>query len=115
MKAGKYNIEISNGSKILYPGDNITKQNVIDYYDRVSDRMLPLMKDRLLTMQRFPNGIGKQGFYQKDRSDYFPDWIKSKEIKKEGDMSTSSYATTKPHLSTSPTRDVSHFTYGSQK
>ena len=84
MKAGKYNIEISNGSKILYPGDNITKQNVIDYYDRVSDRMLPLMKDRLLTMQRFPNGIGKQGFYQKDRSDYFPDWIKSKEIKKEG-------------------------------
>jgi len=46
--------------------------------------MLPYLKDRPLTMHRFPSGIDKEGFYQKNASDYFPDWIKTEKIKKEG-------------------------------
>lgn len=84
MKIGKHDIEITHGDKVLFPDNNITKQDVVDYYNKISKWMLPHIKDRLLTLQRFPNGISKAGFYQKDRSDYFPSWIKSKEIKKEG-------------------------------
>ncbi len=84
MKIGKHDIEVTHGDKVIFPDSSITKQDVVDYYDKVSKWMLPQIKDRLLTLQRFPNGIAKAGFYQKDRSDYFPGWIKSKEIKKEG-------------------------------
>lgn len=70
--------------KILFPVSGITKQNVIEYYDTISDYILPYLKDRPLTMQRFPSGIGKEGFFQKHIPDYFPDWIPTAKIKKQG-------------------------------
>lgn len=82
MRNGK-EIAITNKDTILFPREKITKGDLIDYYDRIADHMVPLIKDRLITMHRFPNGIHEEGFYQKDAADYFPSWIKTKAVKKQ--------------------------------
>lgn len=74
-KIGGHKIEISNGDKELFPDDGITKGEVIDYYERIAETMLPYTKDRPLALERFPNGIDDEGFYQKEAADYFPDFI----------------------------------------
>jgi len=82
---GKYKIELSNEEKVLFPEEGITKADVIDYYKNIADIMLPHIKERPVTMQRFPDGIDGKSFYQHEVSDYFPNWIEQIEIeKKEG-------------------------------
>lgn len=83
IKVGKQTIAVSNPDKLIYQKDAITKQQVIEYYVRIAKYMLPYLKDRPLSMQRFPDGIAQEGFYQKDAGEYFPDWIKTYAIKKE--------------------------------
>jgi bifunctional non-homologous end joining protein LigD len=68
-------VRISHPEKVLFPEDGITKADLADYYQAVAPLMLPLVSGRPVTMQRFPNGIGKGGFLQKQIGDYFPDWI----------------------------------------
>jgi bifunctional non-homologous end joining protein LigD len=75
-KGGWDNIMVERTDKLMYPDDGITKGDLVDYYRRMAQIMLPHMKDRPLTLQRFPNGIAEDGFYQKEAPDYFPDWIK---------------------------------------
>lgn len=59
-----------------------------EYYAAVADKMLPYLKDRPLTLHRFPNGIDEDGFYQKNASDYFPAFIKTVKIKTEDGTNT---------------------------
>ncbi len=73
-------IEISNPEKILYPDDGFTKADVVDYYRKIADSILPHLQDRPLNMQRFPEGIKSEGFYEKQIPDYFPDWIDRTEV-----------------------------------
>lgn len=68
-------IEITHPGKLLFPKKGLTKGDVVTYYDRIAEFMLPFLKDRPITLQRFPEGINKQGFYQKHAQDYFPDFI----------------------------------------
>lgn len=68
-------VRISNMEKVLFPRDGITKGELVAYYRRVARLALPYCRDRALTMQRFPDGIGEDGFYQKDVPDHFPDWV----------------------------------------
>jgi bifunctional non-homologous end joining protein LigD len=68
-------VRISHPDKVLFPDDGITKADLVDYYRQVAPLMLPLVSGRPVTMQRFPNGIGRGGFLQKQVGDYFPDWI----------------------------------------
>lgn len=68
-------LEISHPHKVYFPGEGLTKANLISYYRRIAAIMLPYVKQRPLTMQRFPDGIASDGFYQKEAPDYFPDWI----------------------------------------
>ncbi|MGA8020788.1 MAG: hypothetical protein WCA42_18115, partial [Desulfobacterales bacterium] len=75
MKVDSRTIELSNADKVLFPEDGITKSDLIDYYHRMADRILPYLEDRPIMLQRFPDGIAETGFYQKQASDYFPDWI----------------------------------------
>lgn len=71
--------------KILFPQDKITKGDIINYYDKIAPYMLPYTRNRLLSMERFPNGITGKFFFQKDAPDYFPQYIKRVAIpKKEG-------------------------------
>jgi bifunctional non-homologous end joining protein LigD len=69
-------ITIERADKPLYPDAGITKGDLADYYRRMAETMLPHMRDRPITMQRFPDGIDAPGFYQKEAPDYFPDWIR---------------------------------------
>lgn len=85
---GKYSFETSNEDKVLFPKPGYTKGDLIDYYEQVAEHMLPHVKDRPVTMQRFPDGIDEDGFFQKSMPDYFPDWIDSIEMEKEGGKNT---------------------------
>lgn len=80
----KHKINITSENKILFPVSGITKGDMVEYYKNIAPFMLPHLHNRPLNMQRFPNGIAKPGFYHKDRPDYFPKWIKSIEVEKEG-------------------------------
>jgi bifunctional non-homologous end joining protein LigD len=68
-------VRITHPDKVLFPEDGITKAELAAYYQAVAALMLPLVRGRPVTMQRFPNGIAKGGFLQKQIGDYFPDWI----------------------------------------
>ncbi|MBI2823023.1 MAG: DNA ligase D [Acidobacteria bacterium] len=68
-------IRFSNLNKMLWPKDGYTKRDLIAFYDRIAPFLLPHLKDRPLNLERFPDGIEGKSFYQKNTSDYFPDWI----------------------------------------
>lgn len=75
VRAGSRSIEISHPDKTYFPDDGLTKGDLVDYYHRIADTMLPYLEDRPLTMHRFPDGIDGDGFIQQQRPDYFPDWV----------------------------------------
>ena len=83
VEAGGRRIAVSRPDKVLFPEDGITKGEVVDYYRRIADWMLPHVAGRAMTLQRFPDGIGEPGFFQKSASDYFPDWIRRARLPKE--------------------------------
>jgi bifunctional non-homologous end joining protein LigD len=68
-------VQVTHLEKVLFPDDGITKGELVDHYLAVAPRMLPLISGRPVTMQRFPDGIGKTGFLQKQIGRHFPDWI----------------------------------------
>jgi bifunctional non-homologous end joining protein LigD len=84
LKAGRITVELSNTAKVLFPGDGITKGDLVAYYQAVAGEMLPLLRDRPVSMTRFPDGITKNGIVQKNVPAYFPDWITRVRIRKEG-------------------------------
>lgn len=71
-----HQITITNPDKVLFPEDGITKGDLVEYYRRIADRMLPHVQDRPLHMNRFPDGIGGISIQQKRVPDSFPPWIK---------------------------------------
>ncbi|MDE3742547.1 non-homologous end-joining DNA ligase [Maribacter polysaccharolyticus] len=75
-------IQKSQNEKVLFPVSGITKGNLIDYYRAISEFMWPYLKDRPLTLHRHHNGIAEQGIFQKNTSEYFPDWIQTMKIRK---------------------------------
>ena len=81
---GRYSVETSSEDKVLFADAGITKGQLIDYYEAVADTMLRHLRDRALTLHRFPDGIDADGFYQQQAGDYFPDWITRKTLSKEG-------------------------------
>ncbi|MDQ3660778.1 MAG: non-homologous end-joining DNA ligase [Actinomycetota bacterium] len=83
LKVGRRVIDTSNEHKVLFPGNGVTKGDLIAYYDEVASVMVPHLKGRPLTIQRFPDGIEKNGFYQKDASKYLPEWIHTKRLPKD--------------------------------
>ena len=76
---------ITHPEKIMFPEDGITKGDLAAYYSAVAKVMLPHIKGRPVTMERFPAGIGKKGFWQKDVSKGFPAWLERVAVpKKDG-------------------------------
>src|SRR5688572_32471221 len=68
-------VVISNPGKVLFPEPGYTKEELVVYYEKVSAYLLPFLKNRPVMLHRFPQGIGKEGFYQKEISAGFPEWI----------------------------------------
>lgn len=76
---------ITHPEKVLFPDDGITKGELAAYYEAIAPAMLPHLRGRPITMERFPAGIGKKGFIQKDVSKGFPAWLERVEVpKKDG-------------------------------
>ena len=76
---------ITHPEKILFPADGITKAEFADYYEQIAPIMLPHIRNRPITMERFHRGISQPGFFQKDVVKGFPSWLKRVEVpKKEG-------------------------------
>ena len=72
-----HRIKLTNLEKVLFPEDGYTKADLVRYYTEVSPFLVPWLRDRPLTLKPFPDGIGGQSFYQKDKPDFTPRWIKS--------------------------------------
>lgn len=89
-KIGKAELKTTNRTKIFFPDEGITKGDVLDYYDQMSDLIIPYLKDRPQSLFRTPNGITQKGFFHKDAGDEAPWWVKhialySESIKKDVD------------------------------
>lgn len=72
-----HTLKFTNLSKIYWPEDNITKRDMLNYYYQISPYILPYLKDRPQSLNRFPNGIHAPSFYQKDVTGKVPDWIQT--------------------------------------
>jgi bifunctional non-homologous end joining protein LigD len=77
-------VPISHPEKVLFPEDGITKGDLCAYYERVAPLMLPHLRGRPITLERFPGGIRQKGFIQKDVSKGFPPWLERVEVEKRG-------------------------------
>ncbi|HYF69639.1 MAG TPA: non-homologous end-joining DNA ligase [Ohtaekwangia sp.] len=83
VSVGKRQIELSNLEKILFPADEITKAQMIEYYLKIAPTLLNHVKGRALTLIRFPDGIAGESFYQKNKPNGTPDWIEFVTLGKE--------------------------------
>ena len=84
MASRSRQVEITHPDRVVFPEDGITKGDVVAYYAEVADVMVPHLKDRPLTLWRYPRGITEHGFVQQDFADTLPDWMSSAEVAKEG-------------------------------
>jgi len=73
-------LSVSNLDKILYPKVGFTKGQVIDYYIRVAPVLLPHLKDRPLTMKRYPDGVEGEFFYEKNCPEHRPKWVQTARV-----------------------------------
>jgi bifunctional non-homologous end joining protein LigD len=79
-----HSITVTHPDKVLFPDDGITKGELVDYYERIAERMLPLVQNRPLHMNRFPDGINGIAIQQKRIPDSFPKWIQRVTVDKVG-------------------------------
>jgi bifunctional non-homologous end joining protein LigD len=84
LQLNRHEVQLTNQQKFYWPKEKITKGQLIDYYLSVADYILPHLKDRALSLHRFPNGITGQSFYQKDLDlEQAPDWIQTTQVHSE--------------------------------
>jgi len=84
LQIGGHDIKLTNGDRVVFPDDGVTKAEIVEHYARVAHVMLPHLRGRPVSMQRVRETIYTQVFYQKDAPDYFPDWIARVEVPKVG-------------------------------
>src|SRR5919108_5585153 len=80
-------VSITHPGKVLFPDDGITKQELAGYYESIAESMVPHIRGRPVTMERYNAGIGAPGFFQKDVSKGFPEWLQRVEVPKKGGTS----------------------------
>ncbi len=76
-KVGGHELKFTNLSKVYWPAEGYTKRDMFNYYYQVADYILPYLKDRPQSLNRFPNGIDGKSFYQKDVKGNAPSWVKT--------------------------------------
>src|SRR5690242_9901895 len=70
-------VPVTNLEKVLFPAGRITKAQVIQYYISVSSLLLPHLRNRPVTLKRYPNGATAEFFYEKDAPSFTPEWVKT--------------------------------------
>ena len=81
-----HKIQVSNLNKVLYPKVGFTKGQVIEYYIRIAPVLLPHLKDRPLTMKRYPDGVEGEFFYEKNCPSHRPKWVQTAKVWSEGNQ-----------------------------
>ena len=76
-KISGHDLKFTNLSKLYWPEDGVTKRDMFNFYYQISEYILPYLKDRPQSLNRFPGGIHGQSFYQKDVKGKAPDWVKT--------------------------------------
>lgn len=76
-KVGGHELKFTHLSKVYWPDDNVTKRDMFNYYYQIAAYILPYLKDRPMSLNRFPGGIKAKPFYQKDVTGKAPDWAKT--------------------------------------
>src|SRR5256885_16665462 len=84
-------LTVSNLNKVLYPRAGFTKGQLIDYYIQVAPVLLPHLRDRPLTMKRYPNGVDQPFFYEKNCPAHRPSWVKTATVWSEGNQRDMQY------------------------
>ncbi len=75
-------LSLSNLPKVLYPAVGFTKGEVIDYYTRIAPALLPHLRNRPLTLKRYPNGVEAPYFYEKNCPSHAPEWVRKERVDK---------------------------------
>lgn len=89
VAVGDKTLSLSNLDKVLYPRVGFTKGQVIDYYTRIAPVLLPHLRDRPLTLKRYPNGVEDKFFYEKRCPSHAPEWVQTADVwsgRKEGEI-----------------------------
>lgn len=81
LNVGGRQVPVSNLDKVFYPSIGFTKGQIIDYYIRISPFLLPHLKDRPLTLKRYPDGVTGSFFYEKRCPSHRPDWVKTAPVR----------------------------------
>lgn len=84
LRVGRQTVPLSNTGKVLFPAGGITKGDLIRYYQEIAGVMLPYLRDRPLSLARYPEGITGERIFQKNVGRHFPDWIPRAEVDKVG-------------------------------
>jgi len=84
LEIGGRTLQVSNLDKVMYPATGFTKADIIDYYIKVSEYILPHLKNRPLTLKRYPDGVMAEHFYEKDAPSHTPDWVKLAVVPRKG-------------------------------
>src|SRR5678815_736316 len=91
LDIGGAKLAVSNLDKVFYPKTGFTKGQVIEYYIRIAPVLLPHLKDRPLTLKRYPNGVEGEFFYEKRCPTFRPNWFKTAKIWSEGNQENINY------------------------
>src|SRR2546423_10286904 len=83
---GNKRLKLTNLDKVLSPKAGCTKAQVIDYYLRVAKTLLPHLRDRPLTLKRYPNGVEGEFFYEKNCPSHRPKWVQTAKVWSEGNQ-----------------------------
>jgi len=87
---GKH-LKVTNLEKVLYPASGFTKGQIIDYYARVAPALIPHLATRPTTLKRYPEGVDKEFFFEKNTTKYRPEWVKTAPIWSEGNKRNVNY------------------------
>ncbi|QQT29296.1 DNA ligase D [Sphingobacterium multivorum] len=85
QKVNGHELKFTNLDKLFWPDEKITKRDLINYYEQAAPFILPYLKDRPQSMNRYPNGIKEEGFYFKDVTDTAPEWAETYLYQSEAD------------------------------
>ncbi len=73
----RHRLKFTNLDKLYYPKDGVRKRDLLNYYDAVAPLLIPYLKDRPLSLRRYPNGIEGESFFQKNTPDTYPSWLRT--------------------------------------
>jgi bifunctional non-homologous end joining protein LigD len=84
-------LKLTNMDKVLYPAAGFTKGQIIDYYARIAPVLVPHLKNKPLTLKRYPNGVNELPFFEKNATQHRPEWVKTVPIWSEGNKRDVNY------------------------